>query len=97
MNNNDTQINTQRAREREIAFIAASVAAGCILCLEYHRQQALAVGLTQDEFLKIARYAHIVRRKADEHNISALDTVLTGDQLHVSRSPECADSSDACC
>jgi AhpD family alkylhydroperoxidase len=100
MTNKNTENNSQQTREREIAFIAASVAAGCIPCLDHHRQQGLTIGLTQDEILKIARYAHIVRRRAEEHNIGALDTILTGHQQHSSRSSMGSDdsnSSDKCC
>ncbi|MFW9779586.1 MAG: carboxymuconolactone decarboxylase family protein [Candidatus Heimdallarchaeota archaeon] len=98
--NKDIENNTHRTREREIAFIAASVAAGCISCLDYHKQQGLAIGLTKDEILKIARYANIVRRKAEEHNLGALDTILTGQclrSLHPSEDPEDSDPTKTCC
>ncbi|MFW9853945.1 MAG: carboxymuconolactone decarboxylase family protein [Candidatus Thorarchaeota archaeon] len=98
--NKDIEDNSQRTREREIAFIAASVAAGCIPCLDYHQQQGLAIGLTNDEILKIARYANIVRRKADEHNLGALDTILTGQSLcpsQPSQDPDDSDPAKTCC
>ncbi len=68
-------------REKEIAYIAASAAAGCVPCLRHHKQKGLLVGLTQDDIFRIARYAFVIRRKADEFNVGSLDTVLTGDDL----------------
>ncbi|MHA1978620.1 MAG: carboxymuconolactone decarboxylase family protein [Candidatus Hodarchaeales archaeon] len=63
-------------REKEIASVAASVAAGCLRCLEYHKQQALDVGVSQDELLKIAHIAMIIRNKADKYSMNDLDTIL---------------------
>jgi AhpD family alkylhydroperoxidase len=62
-------------REKEIASVAASVAAGCLGCLEYHKQQALDVGVSQDELLKIANISIIIRNKADKKSISDLDSI----------------------
>ncbi|MFX0064625.1 MAG: carboxymuconolactone decarboxylase family protein [Candidatus Hermodarchaeota archaeon] len=87
-------------REKEIAFVAASFAAGCIPCLKYHKRQAQAAGLNQDELLKIARYAFNIRQKASLFNISYLDDVLNGDNLlQTERDETSKDSEDitSCC
>ncbi len=64
----------------EIAAVAASVAAGCIKCLEFHRKGALASGLTESDLLEIATLAFKIRDKADEFNRADLDAVLTHDE-----------------
>ncbi len=64
-------------RELLVAAIAASVAAGCIKCLEYHKKHALMAGLTESDLLEIATLAFKVRDKADEFNRAELDAVLT--------------------
>ncbi|MHA2296326.1 MAG: carboxymuconolactone decarboxylase family protein [Candidatus Hodarchaeales archaeon] len=63
-------------REIEIAAVAASVAAGCVKCLKYHKGEALAAGLTEDDILKITSNALMIRRKANDFNIGDLDEVL---------------------
>ncbi len=63
-------------RELLIAAVAASVAGGCIKCLEYHKKSALAAGLTESELLEIATLAFKIRDKADEFNRADLDSVL---------------------
>ncbi len=64
-------------REVMIAAVAASVAAGCIKCLEYHKKHAMALGLTDNEMLEIATLAFKIRDKADEFNRAELDAVIT--------------------
>ncbi len=93
-------MNKLTKREKEIAFLAASVAAGCIPCLIHHKLEARASGITQDELLRIARYAFLVRRKADEFNVGKLDTVLTADeiqQIQSEGSSEDLEESSPCC
>jgi AhpD family alkylhydroperoxidase len=64
-------------REREIAFVAASIASGCVSCLEYHRLEALSAGLSTSEIMDIAHYALKVRTQAEKTNLSSLDDLLT--------------------
>ncbi len=64
-------------RETIIAELAASVAAGCIKCLEYHKKGAMAMGLTENDLLDIATLAFKIRDKADEFNRADLDAILT--------------------
>ncbi len=66
-------------RDIEIAAVAASIAAGCNKCLEYHTKKALNAGLTKDDILDIATLAFKIRDKADEYNRLDLDAILTRD------------------
>jgi AhpD family alkylhydroperoxidase len=83
-------------RENEIASVAASVAAGCLGCLEYHKQQALDVGVSQDELLKIAHISMIIRNKAEKHNISDLDAIIIDDRKSAIRS-NIKNTNSSCC
>jgi AhpD family alkylhydroperoxidase len=76
MNNSKKVKNDLNKREKEIASIAASVAAGCLGCLEYHKQKAIDIEISQEELLQVARIAMIIRNKADKHTINDLDTIL---------------------
>ncbi|OLS15676.1 MAG: hypothetical protein RBG13Loki_0711 [Promethearchaeota archaeon CR_4] len=61
------------------AAVAASVAGGCIKCLEYHKQHALKAGFTEEDILEIATLSFKIRDRADELNRAELDAELTGD------------------
>ncbi|HMF34707.1 MAG TPA: carboxymuconolactone decarboxylase family protein [Candidatus Lokiarchaeia archaeon] len=65
------------SRDLIVAAIAASVASGCVRCLEFHKTRALAAGVTEDELLEIATLAFKIRDKADEFNRGELDALLT--------------------
>ncbi|MHA2225802.1 MAG: carboxymuconolactone decarboxylase family protein [Candidatus Hodarchaeales archaeon] len=93
-------MNKLTKREKEITFLAASIAAGCIPCLNHHKLEARAAGITQDELLRIAKYAFLVRRKADKFNIGKLDTVLIDDEIQQIQSEESSEDleeSPPCC
>jgi AhpD family alkylhydroperoxidase len=65
-------------REFEIASIAASIASGCLPCLEYHKTQSLELGIDLDEIFEICNIALNVRTNAYKHNRMKIDYVLNG-------------------
>ncbi len=80
-------------REMIIAAIAASVAGGCIKCLDYHKKSGLKAGLTESDLLEIATLAFKIRDKADEFNRAELDAVLTNSGLDSTEEFACCGSS----
>jgi AhpD family alkylhydroperoxidase len=81
-------------RELIVASIAASVAAGCVKCLEYHKKSALAAGFSNSELLEIATLAFQIRDRADESNRVDLDAVLTGDEAISTQHVACCGTSN---
>ncbi len=76
-----------------IAAIAASVAGGCIKCLEFHKKHALTAGLTESDLLEIATLAFKIRDKADEFNRAELDAVLTNSKSDSTEQFSCCGNS----
>ncbi len=76
-----------------IAAIAASVAGGCIKCLEYHKKHALMAGLTESDLFEIATLAFKIRDKADEFNRAELDAVITTTRPESTEEFTCCGSS----
>ncbi len=80
-------------REITIAAIAASVAGGCIKCLEFHKKHALTAGLTESDLLEIATLAFKIRDKADEFNRAELDAELTNNKPDSTEQFSCCGNS----
>ena len=80
------------------AAIAASVAGGCIKCLEYHKKHALKAGFTEEDILEIATLAFKIRDRADILNRADLDTILTGNaQGNMQGKTPSSTGNSSCC
>ncbi len=64
-------------RETEIAALSAAVAAGCIECMQYHKNEALSAGLTNDELQEIANLALSIRKNTYVSNRKQVKKILT--------------------
>jgi len=63
-------------KTRELAAIAASVAAHCQPCLKYHYSKAVEMGIAKDDITQIIELASKISGKGDEFMIKFADGVL---------------------
>lgn len=54
-------------RVRELASVAASVAANCVPCIEYHYPAALAAGATKEEIQEAISIGRAIRSRPPSH------------------------------
>ncbi|MHA2296325.1 MAG: carboxymuconolactone decarboxylase family protein [Candidatus Hodarchaeales archaeon] len=66
-------------REKEIAAIAASVALGCVRCLEYHKMEGISEDIIDEDLLEIGQIAFKVRKNAHRFSRAEMDRILSLD------------------
>lgn len=69
--------------------MAASVATGCVRCLEFHKKRALAAGITEDEILEIATLGFQIQAEAVQFNRGELDALLTDTYEQGAQESQC--------
>lgn len=76
----------------EMAALGAAYALHCRPCMEIHKQQAMAAGLTQEEMLAAIRVAEAVREGAGKKNKEFAESLFG-----PIKAERCCEAGSSCC
>jgi AhpD family alkylhydroperoxidase len=78
-------------KERQIVYLGASIASGCLPCTKFHLRRSLGAGLTDIEINKVLAFTISVREHATRsmesfiHNHKSVDNVKEDKQENIKR------------
>lgn len=84
-------------RTTELLALAASVAANCQACVEYHVGKATESGVSQDELAQVVEIGRMVRRGAAANVDKVADGLLQNEPASTGSRTPAASNASGCC